>query len=99
MEKVIAILGKTIDQGNQKLKEIIGEMKYKNVKCLKYGSKLEAELQDGTIYKVLPANEGIRGYKFNKAIISELIDKNILDNLVYPCMLYADNLEESIEWY
>ena len=100
MEKVIAIFGKTMDQGNQKLKEIIGEMKYKDVEYLKFGSRLEAKLTDGTIYRVLPAFDTVRGNRFNKAIISNLIEQRIIDDLILPCMyLYCDSVENSVEWY
>ena len=99
-EIVIAVFGKTIKDGTIKLNEIIGEMKYKDVKYFKEQPNAKAILRDGTIYKVLPAGENVRGHKFNRAIISHNVDDETFYTWIVPCFYpYPNNYQDVIEWY
>ncbi len=97
---VVAVFGKTIQDGTRKLKEIISDMRYGDVEYFKEHPTSTAKLKNGIIYKVLPAGENVRGNKFTRAIISHNIEDDIFYTWIVPCFYPCpNNYQDVIEWY
>ena len=90
---VIGIFGKNMDEGNRFFDDIVGEIKYKDIKEIKTFPRLECILTDGTTYKVLPSNGASRGYKVDKAFISRNVSKEFMEIQV-PFLFVSDECFE-----
>jgi hypothetical protein len=95
------VFAKTREKGIAFLEYLVGEMKYKDIKHVrKSKQEMEVELTDGTIYQVVSASDNSRGYRCQKAYVQRSIDYEILDNIIYPCLIISDlPKEERIEFF
>lgn len=82
MNKQIAIFAVDYKQGVEFLKNLIGEMKYKDVKYFVLRPTASAVLTNGDRYKVLPYVEAIRGHKWNTAIVSRKIPLKFIQEVI-----------------
>jgi len=79
------IFGKTIEQGNEFLDNLIGEFKYKEVQ--EYRKNREgniAILTNSDIYKVVASNSSLRGQRCHRAYIQNGINQEIIDEIILP---------------
>lgn len=78
----IAIFAENISNGIKYLEEIIGEMKYKEVREFSVNPnqtvKAKAFLKNGDEYFVLPTDDSVRGFRWDKAIVSRNLSSNVL---------------------
>lgn len=97
----IIVFGNTIGRARNKLDEILGELKYKEVKQVKKSkSGYTIELNDGTFYRTVSASNNARGYKCEKAFIDYNIDIEIIQNVIEPCLSISKlPIEERIKYY
>ncbi len=84
MNKKVAIFAGDAGRGFNFLKLLVGEMKYKDVDAIYPAPRRMAVLTDGTEYRVLPANDSMRGHKFSVAYVSTLIPDEFIKTRIFP---------------
>lgn len=85
----------TRKKGINFLENLIGEMKYKEIKSIRKSNlDMIVELYDGTLYQVVSASDNSRGHKCNKAYVDTFINSEIMDCVIKPCLLWSDLPEE-----
>ena len=57
------------------------------------------ELKDGTIYQVILVEECSKGTKCNFAYIDTDIDIDIVQNIIYPSILYSNKASPQTKYY
>ena len=80
------IFGSTRERGVEKLEELIGELKYKDVKRLRKIMNSFAELYDGSTYIVASASDNARGRKGDKAYVDYEVSADIIRTIIHPCL-------------
>jgi hypothetical protein len=93
----IAIFCKDKKNGIKYLENKIGNMIYKDVASFYKYPRYEAKLTDGTEYIILPANDTMRGCKFDKAIVSKKVDRDFINIRIIPALLSDDAEIEYID--
>lgn len=71
--------------------DIVKRIKTRTYACL--------ELKDGTIYQVILAVESSRGTKCNFAFIDIDINTDIVQNIIYPSIIYSDKVNPQTKYY
>ena len=101
MEKTIGIIAEDIRIAARFLDEIIGEMLYKNVSRVSKANYIhEVELADGTIYKIIKADETIRGLRLDDVYIHEDVENEFISNMIMPSLLRGnDKLNSKIKFF
>lgn len=89
------VFGKTKDIAMNYLEGKINELEDKDIKYIKRNrEEFIVELVDGSIYQVVSATQGERGYKGHRVYVDITIDFEILDYVIKPTLLYSDIPEE-----
>lgn len=84
------VFAKNIQKGINFLDNLIGELKYKEVKnVIKDKNGMFVELHNGETYKVVLATLCSRGHRCDKAYIEKGIDEEILNKVIYPCLSHC----------
>lgn len=68
----------------------------KHIRARTYAS---LELKNGTIYQVILAEECSRGTKCNFAYIDTDINMEIIQNIIYPSILYSNEVSPQTMYY
>ena len=90
------IFGSTKERGIAKFEELIGALKFKEVKRLhKSMSCAFAELCDGSTYEVISASDSARGYKADKAYVDREFCHEIIMDVIACCLVTSTLPEES----
>ena len=98
--KYIGIFGSTYKVAFDKLKDIIYNLKYGEVKRF-YQSAGTVELIDGTIYRAFSADSyNVRGHRFTDVYIQSNLTTDVLENIVLPHLRkHDDGSEPSIKYF
>ena len=105
MNKRIIVYGLTRDKANNKLQQMLDDMRYVDVKDVKKGiNDFRVDLKNGDHYIAVGANDSVRGYRWQYAIIDRAIDQETLDTIVFPTFTPFFNEElivfkDSFEWF
>jgi hypothetical protein len=100
MNKIIGIMAKTKERGIQFLDDLIGEMKFKDVKnYVRNINKCEVELSNGTTYKVVPGNVSSRGYKFTDLYLDKDLDQEFINCIALPSLITWGDNEPTITYF
>ena len=84
------IFGSTQERGIEKLEELVGELKYKEVKIFhKSLTSAFAELYDGSIYKVVSVSDSLRGIKADKAYVDYEVSADIIGTVICQCLVVS----------
>jgi len=101
MEKTVGIIAKNIRTANNFLNDFVGELPYKSVQSLyNRNGKACAELMDGTTYRVIAADQTLRGQRLSDVYIQEGVDQNFIDSVIFPFLVaHDDKSEPSITYF
>lgn len=91
----VAVFGKTQKDAERFLSKLVYDMKFGDVKSVRHFPNMEVILKDGSRYKTLPANDGSRGYRYEKAYVQRGIDQEF----IYTRIWSSFSGEENIEYY
>ena len=95
--KKYLVYGVTKERGFAFLENLIGEMKYKEIKQVKRNSHdFLVELANGDIYQVVSASQNSRGHKCDKAYVDRSVDLEILNCVIKPAILHSEADEQII---
>lgn len=89
-----------IDKGQRYLEEIMKDIPKEDI--VKYrvnACETSLELIDGTIYRVILATDSARGNKCNFAHIDTDINMEIVQNIIYPSILYSNEASPQTMYY
>jgi hypothetical protein len=91
----IGIFGKNTAEAKEFLENIVGEMKYKEVKnVIKFPpSGYEVNLINGTTYRVLVAGDVVRGHKIDKAYVSRNVSVDFINRVLIGLFLGDVDIE------
>jgi NAD-dependent SIR2 family protein deacetylase len=80
---------------------LIQEINTKHIKKIsKNPNHAYAELFNGTVYELKTASENVRGIKCDKAYISERLDRDVVEEIIKPCLCYSTlPIREQIVFY
>lgn len=96
----ILIYGATKEIAFLKLESLINNMKYGEInKVLRGRNDFIVELKNGDIYKAIGTNDTARGHKWAYAYIDATIDKELIENVIFPSFNQNGKIENSYEWY
>jgi len=96
MKRTVGIFAKNIRAASIFLDEIIGEMLYKNVSRVSKTSYIhEVELADGTVYRVIRADQSARGLRLDDVYIHRDVENDFISNIVMPSLLNGDDGSKS----
>lgn len=89
---IVGIYGKTIDVANAMLEVLMEEIREDDIlQFHKYKSSGNIlYTKDGSMYEALTVCERRRGYNFLKVFIDKDIPIDMIENLIYPYMPYAN---------
>lgn len=89
-----------IDKGRRYLEEVMKDiLKEDIVKYRVNACETSLELTDGTIYKVILATDSARGNKCNFAYIDTDINMEIVQNIIYPSIVYSNEASPQAVYY
>jgi ribosomal protein S19 len=82
------------------LDNMVGNIDNNKIQSIKKGQcTYEVILKDGTKYIALKVGDYCRGYRYNKAYVDWMIDREIFDNVIKPCVIHSTLPEnEKIEF-
>jgi hypothetical protein len=91
--KFIAVFGDSKKSGYEKLDQLLENIPISEIIHLQRNDiRYEVVLNNGNVYRVLPANEAARGYRYHKAYIHSKIDLRFIhDRIMYQ--LLTDDFE------
>jgi len=94
MGNKIVIFCSKLDIGNNFLKNLVGEMEYKDVKKMTLTALGgTAKLFDGTEYEVKPVSRCVRGMRINTAYIQKnAVSEEYIKSEILPLFFEAPNI-------
>jgi hypothetical protein len=96
MCKTTLVIGETISLAQHKLDLIVGEMKYKDLKEVnKTRYSYNVKLKNGDQFLAVSAENQLIGLRFDKALIEENVDNQIIKRWILP---YIQNVSDIEYW-
>lgn len=98
----IIVYGLTKQRAYNKLEELLSNIKYGDIlKVMKSSMEFKVLLKNGNTYQAVVASDSARGHKWGYAIIDSLIDKKLVDTVIFPCFTKTDifDFKESYSFY
>ena len=101
MIKTVGVIATKLEDANEFLNNLIGEMPYKNVKTVKkIQNNIYCELTDGTIYKTVASNDSARGHRFTDLYLQKGLDQCFVDYIAMPFLIsHDDGSDPTITWF